>query len=112
MSHILAIRDRMETMKDLVHENLEKAPKQQKARYDRNARHRELEVGCQVLVLLPSSTNKLLAQWQGPYKVLEKIGSVNYTINMHDCRKRRQVVHVNMLREFYQPSDQTAVGYW
>ena len=56
--------------------------------------------------------NKLLAQWQGPYKVLEKIGSVNYTIDMHNRRKRRQIVHVNMLREFYQPSDQTAVGYW
>ncbi|KAL5494044.1 hypothetical protein EMCRGX_G015314 [Ephydatia muelleri] len=31
-------------MKDLVCENLEKAQKQQKAWYDRNARHRELEV--------------------------------------------------------------------
>ena len=112
VSHILAIQDRMETMKDLVSENLGKAQQQQKAWYDRNARHRELEVGCQVLVLLPSSTNKLLAQWQGPYKVLEKIGSVNYTIDMHDRRKRKRIVHVNMLREFYQPSDQTAVGYW
>ena len=84
----------------------------QKAWYDRNSRHRELEVDCQVLVLLPSSTNKLLAQSQGPYKVLEKIGSVNYTIRMHDCRKRRRIVHVNMLRKFCQPSDQTTVGYW
>ena len=33
-------------------------------------------------------------------------------IDMHGCRKQRKIFHMNMLREFCQPSDTTAVGYW
>ena len=112
VSHILTMRDRMEAMKELVMENMEKAQTIQKKWYDQNARYRELKVGSKVLVLLPSSTNKLLAQWQGPYEVLEQVGSVDYMIDMHDRRKRRKIFHVNMLREFCPPSDTIAVGYW
>ena len=64
VSHInLTMWDRMDAMKVLKTENLEKAQHVQKKWYDHNARHRELKVGCKVL---PSTTNKLLAQWQGP----------------------------------------------
>lgn len=37
-----------------------------------------------VLLLLPTSTNKLLAKWQGPYRVARKVGKVNYLIEMPD----------------------------
>ena len=52
------------------------------------------------MILLPTSTSKLLAQWQGPYQVVKRMGKVTYLIDMHDRRKRRRVFHVNMLREF------------
>ena len=110
MSHILTMRDRMEAMKELMMENMEKVQTIQKKWYDQNARYRELKVGSKMLVL--SSTNKLLAQWQGPYGVLEQVGSVTYMIDMHDRRKQRKIFHVNMLREFCPPSDIIAVGYW
>ncbi|KAL5486579.1 hypothetical protein EMCRGX_G019081, partial [Ephydatia muelleri] len=112
VSHILMMRDRMEAMKELVMENMRKAQASQKRWYDQNARDRELKVGSKVLVLLPSSTNKLLAQWQGPYVVLKQVGTVDYEIDMHDHRKRKRIFHVNMLREFSPPSDSMAVGYW
>ncbi len=41
----------------------------------------KLEPGEQVLVLLPTESNKLLDQWQGPYRVVKKIGKVDY---LHD----------------------------
>ena len=53
-----------------------------------------------MLVLLPTTANKLLAQWQGPYQVVKRLGRVSYLIDMHDRRKRRRVFHVNMLKEF------------
>ncbi len=53
-----------------------------------------------MLVLLPTSSSKLLAQWQGPYQVVRRTGKVNYLVDMHDHRKRRRVFHVNMLKEF------------
>ncbi len=35
-----------------------------------------------MLVLLPTSTNKLLNLWHGPYEVMRVIGKVNYEIEM------------------------------
>lgn len=83
----------------IVKENLTLAQQRQKHWYDQNARDRELNPGEQVLILLPTSTNKLLAQWQGPYKVVKKIGKVNYLVNLHDRRKKNRVYHINMLRK-------------
>ena len=31
-----------------------------------------------MLVLLPTNNNKLLMQWKGPYKVIERIGMNDY----------------------------------
>ena len=56
-----------------------------------------------MLVLLPTSTSKLLAQWQGPYKVLRRVGLVNYLIEMTGRRKRRNVFHINMLKRWNTP---------
>ena len=53
-----------------------------------------------MLVLLPTSSNKLLAQWQGPYQVVQRSGKVIYVMDMHDRRKRKRVLHVNMLIKF------------
>jgi len=57
-------------MTEIVKENLKGVQQQQKTWYDQTARERELKPDEEVLVLLPTSSNKLLAQWQGPYRVL------------------------------------------
>lgn len=56
-------------------------------------REREFNPGDQVLVLLPTSTNKLLARWQGPYKVLHHVGKVTYLVDMYNTRKHKLVVY-------------------
>ena len=96
VSYILSVQEKMERMTELVKENSVKAKAQQKTWYDRNARSREFQPGDQVLVLLPTSTSKLLAQWQGPYPVIRSVGSVNYQIDMVGKRKRKRIFHVNM----------------
>ena len=40
-----------------------------------------------MLVLLPTSSNELLAQWQGPYCVVRKVEKVNYEIDMPNKKK-------------------------
>ena len=90
LSHILAIRERLEEMTTIVQDNWKKAQSRQKTWYDQNTRDRELKPGDEVLVLLPTSSNKLLAQWQGPYYVLRKTGKVNYEIDMKDKKKRKK----------------------
>ena len=104
VSHVLSMREKLAHMTCLVEKNLSEAQKQQKRWYDRKAVERSFENGDQVLVLLPSDTSKLLARWQGPYKVLRRVGKVDYLVDMHDTRKRKRILHVNMLQRWYSPS--------
>ena len=100
VSHILSMREKSQ-MSKLVNKNLTNAQAKQKQWYDKSARSRKFSMDDQVLVLLPTDTNKLIAKWQRPYQVMKKIGNVNYQIDMHDCRKRKRIFHVNMLRPWY-----------
>ena len=60
VAHIMQIREQLQEMADLIYQNMVKAQAEQKRWYDRNARSRKFEPGDQVLVLLPTSTSKLL----------------------------------------------------
>ena len=102
ISHILLMRDRLEQMSALAQENLWLTQTQQKAWYNRTAKERTLKPGDRVLVLLPTASSKLLAQWQGPYEVVKLVGKANYLVEMHD-RQKRKVLHVNMLKKWNEP---------
>ena len=104
VSYVLMVQQRLETLGDIVHENLNNAQETQKQWYDRNTRHREFNPGDQVIILLPTSNNKLLAEWRGPYPVVRKVGDVNYEVKLTDGRRRNRIFHVNMLREWHSPS--------
>ena len=103
---MIAMRDQLDKMTEIVKENLGRAQTKQKHWYDKAARLRQFKPGDQVLVLLPTETNKLLAGWQGPYQVVKRTGKVNYQIGMHDRRKRKRTFHVNMLREWHTPKNE------
>ena len=53
-------------------------------------------------MLLPTTSNKLFAQWQGPYRMLHRVGEANYEVHMPHKRKRKTIFHVNMLKRWYQ----------
>ena len=102
-SYVLSIQDKMSQMAEPVHANMEKAEETQKRWYDLKSRDRKLKEGDKVLVLLPTSTDKLLAQWQGPYVVQKKINDVNYQIDLGSKKRNRfHVFHINMLRLWYE----------
>ena len=105
VSHVLSIQEKLSKMAEVVNQNMSDAQRHQKLWYDRNARTREFSNGDQVLVLLPSSTSKLLAQWQGPYTITSRIGTVNYEVDMNDKRKRKRIFHINMLKRWRVPSN-------
>ena len=62
-----------------------------------------------MLILLPSSTNNILAEWQGPYPITRRVGKVNYEVKIAGQRKQKRVLHVNMLQEWHAP---TAIACW
>ena len=78
VSYVMSTQQKLKEMAECVKENMLEKQDKQKQWYDVKARLREFKAGDPVLVLLPTSTNKLLAQWQGPYQVLERMGQVTY----------------------------------
>ena len=57
-----------------------------------------------VLLLLPKVTSKLLAQWQGPFRVVKKVGRVNYKTEMPHRRKKKQTYHTILFKKWEPPS--------
>ncbi len=51
-----------------------------------------------MLVLLPTSTSKLLAKWQGPFEVTRQVGDLNYEVIRTDRSGARQIHQPNLLK--------------
>ena len=77
--------------------------------YNKTAKHKEFEPGDQVLVLLPTSTNKLLSEWMGPGTVVEVVSPYSYKILLSSGSIR--TLHANKLRRFVSRSQTVGVVY-
>ena len=109
LEYVVKMRERLANLTECVSENLEKAQNKQKSYYDKKARSRSFSPGDRVLLLLPSSTRKLEAAWQGPYTVIEKVGPVDYKLSMPKRRGKTNVFHVNMLRAWKEDGSTQAL---
>ena len=59
-----------------------------------------------VLVLLPTKSNKLLMQWTGPYTIVQKIGQMDYKV---DVRGKVKTIHANLMKKYIE-RDETNCG--
>ena len=80
--YVIDLRERLEKTCTLAQDNVRRLDIKQNAFYDKRARSRKFDVGDKVLLLLPSESNKVLLQWNGPYEVLEVVNAMNYKINV------------------------------
>lgn len=106
---MLEMRKQLAKYREEEEVNLREAQQSQKVWYDRQARQREFQPGQEVLLLLPSSTCKLLAKWQGPYTVTQIMGPVTYEIHHPNKQKMKQTYHVNLLNELKEVPFQVPV---
>lgn len=98
--YVLDLRSRLEETARLAAEQAEISSRNYKAYYDLKAKPRKLNTGDDVLVLLPSSSNKLVMQWLGPYSVVECKGNgVDYVIRV---RGKNKLFHINMLKKYFR----------
>ncbi|XP_075741502.1 uncharacterized protein LOC142790849 [Rhipicephalus microplus] len=100
--YVLDLRDRLERTLKLAHENLIRAKTTQKYHYDQKSKSRQLKVGDRALILLPTTANKLLIEWKGPFPVIGKKGDYDYWLDLgHDAK----LFHNNMLKRYedWQP---------
>ncbi|XP_033741736.1 uncharacterized protein LOC117328321 [Pecten maximus] len=99
IDHIVQMRERLASIRETVLENLTIKRQKTKQWYDSNATARELRPGDEVLLLIPSDSSKMVAQWKGPYRVVRKVNDVNYEVNVGG-RRKRVVYHINLLRKY------------
>uniref|UniRef100_A0A8C5PVR5 Integrase catalytic domain-containing protein n=1 Tax=Leptobrachium leishanense TaxID=445787 RepID=A0A8C5PVR5_9ANUR len=98
VKHIAQMQDRIEKVMSIVKSHLQQAQHAQARVYNRSAKVRTFNPGDRVLVLVPTVESKFLAQWKGPYEVVEQIGEVNYRVHQPGKWKPYQIYHVNLLK--------------
>ena len=96
--YIEQLRQRIDSALKVASDNSRTARERMKSQYDKRVTVRELSPNDLALVLLPTSGNKLLATWSGPYKVLRGCGNGNYELQVG---KRKATYHINSLRKYY-----------
>ncbi|XP_057183752.1 uncharacterized protein LOC130550329 [Triplophysa rosa] len=97
---VLDLRAKLHTLGRLSMENLLQAQDKQSRLYNRGTNLRKFTPGEKVLVLLPTSSSKLLAKWQGPFEVTRQVGELDYEVVRSDRRDARQIYHLNLLKKW------------
>ncbi|XP_038052264.1 uncharacterized protein LOC119724977 [Patiria miniata] len=93
--YVIDLKNRLRETCELAQQSLNKAQIRQKKYYDKRSRDRQFKVGDEVLLLLPTDSNKLLLQWKGPFPVVAKQGNLDYQIDMNGTVK---TFHANLLK--------------
>ncbi|KAG1926090.1 gag-pol fusion protein [Pimephales promelas] len=99
-SFVVAMHEKLQRMTNLAQEHMAEAQQKQKSWYDKSARTRSFVPGQQVLVMLPTVSSKLLAKWQGPFEILQKLGPTTYEISTPGQAHSKRILHVNLLKEW------------
>jgi len=95
--YVVDLRNRLQEKWDMAHDELRRNQSLQKRHFDFRARERTFKRGDQVLILLPTSDNKLLMQWRGPFEVIERIEGHDYRIQLAN---RQKILHANLLKKY------------
>ena len=98
ISYILDARERLKKMTALANSREISQKEKQKKYFDKKTKDRQLKVHDKVLLLLPTSTNNLLAEWRGPYEIIDQVSPVDYTVKM---KKKTKTFHINMIKKWY-----------
>ena len=105
--YVLELRNRLEETCKIARDSLYDAKSVYKHHYDKSTRHIGLKKGDKVLLLLPTSHNKLMLQWKGPYKVVEVVNRMDYKVKVDD---RVGTYHINLLKRFEERDDTVFSG--
>jgi hypothetical protein len=105
IQYMLDLREKLKTGQSIALKCAEEAKTKSKTWYDKKARHRSFEPGQLVLVCLPIRGRPLEAKYCGPYRIMQKLGPVDYLIATPNRKKVQRVCHVNMLKQYIARTD-------
>jgi hypothetical protein len=90
---------------EVAQENSAQSARKNKTHFDKKAKPRSFNVDDEVLVLLPTESNKLLMTWSGPFRVSECLHP-DYRIEM---KGKSKIFHANMLKRYLRRENSAAV---
>ena len=91
---------------ELAMQNSSAASQRNKKYYDKKTQDRKFSVGEEVLVLLPSASNKLLSSWLGPFPIT-KVFHPDYRVLV---KGKEKVFHANMLKRYVRREEAADVA--
>jgi hypothetical protein len=90
---------------EVAQENSAQSARKNKTHFDKKAKLRSFTVDDEVLVLLPTESNKLLMTWSGPFRVSECLHP-DYRI---ERKGKSKIFHANMLKRYLRRENSAAV---
>ena len=91
--YVLDLKERLSSTCELARKELQKSSERYKRNYDRKTKTRTFKVGDFVLVLLQTDNKKLLMQWKGSFKVLERKRISDFRIHVNG---KGRLLHANL----------------
>ena len=70
--------------------------------YDKGKIDRKLEVGQLVMCRIPGMSRKLQDAWEGPFRVIDVLGKVNYRVKEVCGKEREKVIHINNAKGYLE----------
>ncbi|GFN78794.1 Zinc finger protein [Plakobranchus ocellatus] len=95
--YVIDLHNRIRKGWQIAQESVRDSASETRLRHEPKSRLKHFMPGDEVLVLLPTSDNKLVLSYRGPYTVVEKRTGVVYLVDLGD---RRCTFHVNLLRKY------------
>ena len=105
LKYMQDLQHKIQTALNSAQDNVTTAQKRMKDHYDKKSSERQFEPGELVMILLPTSSNKLLTTWGGPHKISRRLTNNNYEIDMG---RRKAILHINNLRKYYLRDQDTS----
>ncbi|GFO17702.1 reverse transcriptase [Plakobranchus ocellatus] len=103
--YVIDIHNRIRKGWRIAQESVHDSACESRLRHEPKSKLKHFMPGDEVLVLLPTSDNKLVLSYKGPYTVVEKRTGVVYLVDLGDGKC---TFHVNLLRKYkrstYPPS--------
>lgn len=107
--HRRRIVKQIELAQQIAKENIMRTQQKMKAYYDKRSSEPDFIEGQRVWVFNPKSkkglSKKLLHNFHGPYRVVEKLSPVHYRLRTCSNKPVTSIVHANRMKHFVDPND-------
>ena len=107
--HRKRIVEKVELAQNLAKENLQRSQQKMKDYYDQKSKQPTFEVGQRVWIYTPKTkkglSRKLLHNWFGPYRIVEKSSPVHFRLRTETNKKVTFAVHANRMKPFFDPDE-------